>query len=426
MISNASPSKLIYAGCLSLFLMAAAAAGEKTVIALNPLSAAGELASERELVSEVMQAELSSSQSITLVDRENLHSALKELQLGEQGMVDPDSAKKLGKILGAKYFCSGMLRASAQKSVAIVKLVDIETSTVKMAYANIEKGDAESAGKALARNIEKLVSDMNAEKASSSKQAEESKKAAIPAELKRPVAMVVIPELHIGPQKVIDPAAETELIKSLLEAGFKTIDSEYVTMMRNDPSNKQGLLSDKKTLADYAAKKGAEVLIYGEAISEFGASLDQSSRAAAPESSSRPSTPRRANCSSPTAPTPERPTSPSPSQARRPSRRPPRSSQPSSSPPSLKNGARRTRNEQKHNSRSFSCLCLFHLRMRKSQTCPGIRRQQEWQSGDKLKFSPWNSNRHFAWAVHGLPWRVRATHLHFNERQGGLRPGPEI
>jgi len=260
---------------LVIFLMPEAIAGDKTVIALNPLNASGDLAAERELVSEVMQAELSSSQSITLVERENLYAALKELQLGEQGMVDPDSAKKLGKILGAKYFCSGTLRPSGQKSVAIVKLVDIETSIVKITYANIEsKGDAESAGKALAKGIEKLVSDMNSEKTAVKKQAEETKKT-IPSDMKRPVVMVVIPELHIGPQKVIDPAAETELIKSLLDFGFKTIDSEYATMMRNDPSNKQWLLGDKKTLADYAAKKGAEVLIYGEAISEFGANLDQ-------------------------------------------------------------------------------------------------------------------------------------------------------
>jgi hypothetical protein len=46
-------------------------------------------------------------------------------------------------------------------------------------------------------------------------------------------------------------------------------------MMRNDPSNATGIFKDKKTTTDFAAKKGAEILIYGEAVSELGATVGE-------------------------------------------------------------------------------------------------------------------------------------------------------
>lgn len=250
-----------------------AIAFDKTVIALNPLSAAGDLGTERELISEIMQSELSSSQNITIVDRENMENALKELQLGAQGMLDPDSVRKLGKIVGAKYFCSGMLRTSNGKTTAIVKVVDIETSIVKMTYATLaNKSDAEEAGKALAKGVEKLIIDMKASKAVAETEVADK---IIPADWKRPSVMVVIPEIHIAQNRVIDPAAETEIVKKFIDSNFKVIDSEYAKMMKSDASSANTILREKQTLADYAAKKGAEVLVYGEAISEFGANLGQ-------------------------------------------------------------------------------------------------------------------------------------------------------
>lgn len=247
--------------------------GDKTVVALNPLSATGDLAAERELISDIMQATLSDSTTVTIVDRENMSSALKELQLGAQGMIDSSSVKKLGRIVGAKYFCSGMLRSSNGKTVVTVKVVDVETSVVKMAYATLaNKAAADEVAKTLAANVEKLIKTMNEANAEASA-ASVAKE--IPKDWKRPVVMVAIPELHIAQQKVIDPAAETEIVKKLIDSGFKVIDSEYAVMMKNDPSNAPSVFKDKKTLADYAAKKGADVLLYGEAISEFGAALEQ-------------------------------------------------------------------------------------------------------------------------------------------------------
>lgn len=270
-------SKKFILAVVSAFLCLTSVFAEKTVVAVNPLSATGELAKEEQIISDIMQAELSVSENITLVDRKNLRNAMKELQLAQQGMVSPESAKKLGKIVGAKYFCSGKITKTGDETMAIVKIIDVETTVTKLAYTKLaSKDDAIEAGKSLAQNIEKLIANFTDEKAAIAKKiAADNKVKEIPEDWKRPSVMVIIPEMHVRQRILIDPAAETELIKRLLKDKYKVINSEYVTMMRNDPSNANTIFKTKKTAAEFAAKKGADVLIYGEAISELGARLGE-------------------------------------------------------------------------------------------------------------------------------------------------------
>ena len=250
---------------------------EKIVVAVNPLSAPGELEKEKEIISDVMQAELSVSDNITLVDRQNLQQALKELQLAQQGMLSPESAKKLGKIVGAKYFCSGKITKSGNKTMAIVKIIDVETTVTKLAYQTLQsKEDAVESGKALAENIKKLIANYTDEqKALSKKIAEENSRKKIPAEWERPVVMVIIPEMHIRQRILIDPAAETELVKRLIEDKFKVLNSEYATLAHSDPDSAARIANNRLTASEFAASKGADILIYGEAISELGARLGE-------------------------------------------------------------------------------------------------------------------------------------------------------
>jgi hypothetical protein len=258
-------------------MMAQASLSAKTVVAISEMSTSPDFSSEQQIISDVMQAELSMSENLTLVDRKQLHDALKEVQLGEQGMVSPESAKQLGKIVGAKYFCWGKLSKSGDKNMVIVKVIDVETTVTKLAYAQMkDKNDAVEAGKTLAASLEKLIINFNADKEKETKAiAEEKAKKEIPAELKRPVVTVIIPEMHVRHANLIDPAGETEIVKRLIDGKFKVINSEYTLMMRNDPSNATGIFKDKKTTTDFAAKKGAEILIYGEAVSELGATVGE-------------------------------------------------------------------------------------------------------------------------------------------------------
>jgi len=244
------------------------AAAQKIAIAVAPVAG-----TEAALVSQIMQAELSQSDRLMLVERAQIDKALGELKLDAQGMTDPGSAKKIGAIIGARYFCGSSVSETGGKKIAIVKVLDTETTLTKLAYAPLPaEGDAIESGKSLAQQVERLVVQFEGERAGQAEAPAASTAKPIPADWARPVVMVIMPEMHVRQQQLIDPAGETEIVKRLLEAGFKVIDSEYVTMMKRGQEATAQFRS-LKTCTEYAASKKVDVLLYGEAISERGAAL---------------------------------------------------------------------------------------------------------------------------------------------------------
>ncbi|OGV31592.1 MAG: hypothetical protein A2020_15160 [Lentisphaerae bacterium GWF2_45_14] len=260
---------------IGILVLSISSSFAKTPVAMSSLSAPESLAPEKQLIEEIMQAELSSSDNITLVDRESLQRALKEMQMSEQGMLDPATASKLGKIVGAKFFCTGKITESGSKKMVIVKIIDVETTVAKLSYAVLtDKDDAVQTGKTLAQNIEKLIAQHEKDNASRVADSKANSAKPVPADWKRPVVMVVIPEMHVAHQ-VIDPAAETEIVKRLIGEKFKVIDSEYIRVLKTNPEQAKVIFGVLSTSSDYAKQKGADVLIYGEAISEQGASIGE-------------------------------------------------------------------------------------------------------------------------------------------------------
>jgi hypothetical protein len=76
--------------------------------------------------------------------------------------------------------------------------------------------------------------------------------------------MVVLPEYHIQ-RPIPDPAAETEITRQFIEAGYKVVDrSAYQEIRNSTPS----FFKDNKKGITLAKKKGADILITGEAFSE--------------------------------------------------------------------------------------------------------------------------------------------------------------
>lgn len=244
----------------------------RIVVALTPLSGTDGYDRERDVVSQIMQAELTQSTNLTLVDRDQLAQALDELKLAQQGLVPPGATRQLGKIVNARYFCSGSVSKSGDKVMAIVKVIDIETTLTKLAYSFLTSpNDAAEAGKSLAGQVEKLIAQFETDRRVSDKEAVAASPAGaqvIPADWKRPTVMVIIGERHIRQPDVLDPAGETELIKRLLADNFKVIDAEYVHLMKVDQVRARKIFSSLKTATHYAAEKKADLLLYGEAISE--------------------------------------------------------------------------------------------------------------------------------------------------------------
>lgn len=268
---------IVSLGCSSLSY-------SKVVVALTPLTSPDGLVVEQTAISMIMEAELSQATNITLVERKQIGQALNELKLGQQGLLDGESARQMGKIVGARYYCSGTVNSAGNKEMAVVRVIDVETTLTKVGYVFLKnKDDAGEAGKTLSGQVLTIVAQFEAERIEREKKAMngESQLSAkvIPADWKRPTVMVIIRESHVAretpllPSRIIDPAGETEVIKRLLAENFKVVDSEYVQVMKTDEVRGTRLFGSLKTSTRYAADKKVDVLIYGEALSERGAVL---------------------------------------------------------------------------------------------------------------------------------------------------------
>lgn len=94
----------------------------------------------REGMTEVLQAEmtqrLSAAGRISVVEREILDKLLAELKLGSSELADPDTALKLGKLLSARLIVTGSLVQIPEGIRLSLRLIDPETSAIKITYAD--------------------------------------------------------------------------------------------------------------------------------------------------------------------------------------------------------------------------------------------------------------------------------------------------
>ena len=175
----------------------------------------------------MLEARLSSvAPNVILVERQELDKVLGEQELGLSGTVDPETAAKVGTLLGAKVLVTGRLFATGGKFFLAAKVIGTETSRVYGETADfgdigaLDKGVAELAAK-IGADIEKHTDTLVAKV--------EDPEARI-GRLKRLVAgqplpsvSVVIREQHIG-QFILDPAAQTEMKRILQLLGCEVID----------------------------------------------------------------------------------------------------------------------------------------------------------------------------------------------------------
>lgn len=81
-----------------------------------------------------------------------------------------------------------------------------------------------------------------------------------------PSVMVIIPEIHIS-RKVPDPAGETEIIKRLIQTGYRVIDPSVYQAIRNT-SRLNNAMHDASVASKIGQEFGADIVIIGEAFSE--------------------------------------------------------------------------------------------------------------------------------------------------------------
>ncbi len=198
-------------------------------------------------VSDLLFAHLVASPSLFLVDREDLNTVLKEQELNLSGMVNPQQATKVGQLTGAKLLITGSVLQIDNTIYLVAKVIGTETSRVLGASvkgnANGDLGDlARQLAEKIGALVDKQSDDLVAKPVSRTDRIAKLNKTL--GKAKRPAVQVRIPESHIG-QATIDPAAETEVVLFCTETGFPIVDP------------------------DKGTKKDVDILIKGEAFSEF-------------------------------------------------------------------------------------------------------------------------------------------------------------
>lgn len=219
------------------------------VVAVLPFDVSGqELKDVGPEVTLLVNTYLSDKEGINLVERAQLDKAISEMGVGLSGVVSPETAAKIGQVVGAKILITGRVFAIQNELFLVAKIIGTETSqvfgeSVSLPLNNPYKDAAKQLSDQIAATVltkgEALVSQKK-EKIDSL----EDLKYLVEGKDNLPVIGVTIQERHVG-QPAIDPAAETELNLALSTLGFPLVDPATSTQQ-------------------------PDIDIQGEAFSEFG------------------------------------------------------------------------------------------------------------------------------------------------------------
>jgi curli biogenesis system outer membrane secretion channel CsgG len=271
----------------------------------------------REL-SDLLVAALLESNRFKIVERSNLSPVQKEQFMALNGSVDPNTGAEVGKLIGAQFLVLGTVRDFKEKEAglgpfkvkvpgmgskiskfnAVVKfnLRVINTTTGEIVFSKtIEKeesslgsGDGSLYGvqmmedyksKAMQTALDQSIQDIVTALTEIIGSALPQNSVAIErtqsanancsqfSGAKIPRIMVVIPEVHIT-RKIPDPAGETEIIKKLVGKSFFVVDQQQVNAIR-DREKVLTALKNPQAAANLGAEFGADIIIIGEAFSEF-------------------------------------------------------------------------------------------------------------------------------------------------------------
>ena len=200
---------------------------------------------------DLLFANLVAEPDLYLVEREDLQKILDEQELNLSGLVDPETATKVGHLTGAKILVTGSVLQVDETLYVIAKVIGTETSRVLGASAKGGiRDEMDGLVEELARKVTEVVS-TRADELVAKPVTREDQLAALKKKLgggQRPTVSIEVSERHVG-QATIDPAAETELALFCREAGFQVLD-------RQEGPQKADVLITGEGFSEFAARHG--------------------------------------------------------------------------------------------------------------------------------------------------------------------------
>jgi TolB-like protein len=93
-------------------------------------------------IADMMITELSDADAIRVVEREKLEKLLKEIELNKSEYIDPETAQKLGKGLGAEAILTGAFLVKGDRMRIDARLIEVQTAEVLLTEKVSGKKDA--------------------------------------------------------------------------------------------------------------------------------------------------------------------------------------------------------------------------------------------------------------------------------------------
>jgi hypothetical protein len=179
-------------------------------------------------IAALLEADLSTSTHAILVERDEVEKILSEQEMGASGLVSADTAAKIGSLTGAKVLVTGRLFAVGNQFMVVAKIISTETSRVYGVTATIpDLGNLSKAAQDLSGKIDDVLGthrDVLVVQEETSEQRIQRLKDLL-GDRALPSVIVTVTERDYGTQPAIDPAAETEIKRDLLQLGFHVIDA---------------------------------------------------------------------------------------------------------------------------------------------------------------------------------------------------------
>ena len=193
-------------------------------VAVMTFGGAGkEVSADAESLGVLVSTSLAASENLMLVERSELDRILAEQQLGASGNTGPESVAKVGQLTGARVLITGRVLPSGAKRILVAKVISAETGRMFPVTQDVPAGGESEAAEKLSGQILKIIEGKGDALFSDKSETEEQRTARLRKLVTDagplPKVYVSIPESHLT-RRVPDPAAETEIARTLQLAGF--------------------------------------------------------------------------------------------------------------------------------------------------------------------------------------------------------------
>lgn len=124
-------------------------AGEKVKIAIlefQPLNEEARKDNLGKIFTEVLTTSFVKSEAFKIIEREQLHKVLKEIELTQSGIIDTSNAKIIGKMVGANAIVVGSVTKITNDMRLDIRIVDVESGIILTAEKTEGKTDIKNIG----------------------------------------------------------------------------------------------------------------------------------------------------------------------------------------------------------------------------------------------------------------------------------------